>query len=160
MSDEGKRIDKFIPYFFIIFFAIIFIADFSFVYIAKKNWRGVYTEGGYKKGKDYNKTIEAVKKQKKLGWKSELKYQKIGKNIALLTACIRDKNGKKIQNAKLRAKIIRPTQGGFDFMQDFIAKNKCYEAKVSFPLSGQWDIEIQAFKDDQVFQSVKRYVVR
>ncbi len=160
MNKKGKKIDKYIPYFFFIFFGIIFIADFSFVYIANKTWRGVYTEGGYKKGKNYNDTINAVNEQNKLGWKSETKYKKVGKNLAILTACLQDKNKNYIKNAKIQAKIVRPVQEGYDFKVDFVPKNNCYESKVSFPLQGQWDIELRAFKDGKVFQKVKRYIVR
>lgn len=155
-----KKIDKFIPYFFIVFFVIIFIADFSFVYIAKKNWRGVYTEGGYQKGKDYNKTIKAKKEQESLGWKIDLKYKKIANNFANLKSCLKDKNNKIIKNAKLKAKITRPTQEGYDFIVDFMPQNNCYETKVNFPLKGVWDVEIQAFYDKKTFQYVKRYIVR
>lgn len=159
-NKNSKKIDKFIPYFFIIFFAIIFIADFSFVYIAKKTWRGVYTDQSYEKGKNYNKSLEAVKKQKELGWNLSLKYQENGKNSAILISCLKDKNNNLIKDAKLKAKISRPTQEGFDFVQDFIQENGCYQAKINFPLQGQWDVEIQAFQGKNVMQMIKRYVVR
>lgn len=142
------------------FFAIVFAINFTYIYISQKTWRGIYTPDSYRKGLEYNKTLEYVKSQKELGWILEIKYVNSQNNAGELTACLFDKNHRAIKNAKLVAKIIRPTQEGYDFTQDLIPKNNCYFTKINFPLKGQWIFEIQAFKDDNVFQEVKRYVVQ
>lgn len=142
------------------FFAVVFAVDFSYIYIAQKTFRGVSTQNSYQKGLEYNKTLEYVKSQKDLGWMIEAKYKNKGKNAGELTACLFDKNHIVIKDAKLLVKIIRPTQEGFDFKQDLLPQNNCYFAKINFPLKGQWALEIQAFKDDNIFQEVKRYIVQ
>lgn len=157
---QKEQKSGFIPYIFFIFFGIVFLVDAAFIYASKKTWRGEFTESGYQKGKDYNKTILAVKKQKELGWKMDIGYKKIGENFAEIKVCVTDSLQKPLKNAKLVAKLIRPTQEGFDFKQDFMEKNDCYVSKIKFPLSGVWDTEIQVFKDKNVMQQVKRYVVR
>lgn len=142
------------------FFAVIFAINFSYIYIAQKTWRGVSTKDSYRKGLEYNKTLEYVKSQKELGWSFEIKYINHAKNTGDLRVCLLDKNNQNIKNAKLVAKITRPTQEGFDFMQDLMPQNNCYFAKINFPLKGQWIFEIQAFKEDNIFQEVKRYIVQ
>ncbi len=142
------------------FFAVIFAINFTYIYIAQKTWRGVATQNSYQKGLEYNKTLEYVKSQKQLGWISQIKYINSTKNAGALTVCLLNKNHRPIKNAKLVAKIIRPTQEGYDFAQDLMPQNNCYFTKINFPLKGQWVFEIQAFKGDDVFQEVKRFVVQ
>lgn len=142
------------------FFTVIFAINFIYIYFSQKTWRGVITQNSYQKGLQYNKTIEYVKSQKQLGWTSQIKYINSAKNAGELTACIIDKNNQPIKNAKLVAKIMRPTQEGYDFSQDLMPQNNCYFAKINFPLKGQWIFEIQAFKGDDIFQEVKRFVVQ
>ena len=142
------------------FFAVVFAVNFTYIYISQKTWRGIKTKDRYQKGLEYNKTLEYVKSQKKLGWAFDVEYINGGKNAGELTACLLDKNHQPIRNAKLVAKIIRPTQEGYDFAQDLMPRNNCYFARINFPLNGLWVFEIQAFKGDDVFQEVKRYVVQ
>jgi nitrogen fixation protein FixH len=143
-----------IPYIFITFFAIIFAVNFFYIYLANKTWRGISTENSYQKGLDYNSAIKARQAQKKLGWSLGIKYEK---NI--LEACLKNKNYF-IKDAKLTAKITRPTQEGYDFTQDLSLDGNCYQTAVDFPLKGQWDIEIQAFRGADIFQEVNRIVVQ
>ena len=158
MTNTNKK--SFIPYFFSIFFGIIFTIDATFIYIAKKTSSGVQTQDSYKKGINYNETLQAVKKQQALGWKIDMKYQENGKNAAILYVKLLNKNGATIKNAKIIGNFVRPTQAGYDFKQYFLNDHNHYYTKINFPLQGVWDIEIQAFKDDFVFQEVKRYIVR
>ena len=143
-----------------VFFAVVFAVNFAYIYISQKTWRGIYTQNSYQKGLEYNKTLEYVKLQKKLGWILNTKYTNGKQNAGELTACLFDKNHHAITNAKLVVKIIRPTQEGHDFTQDLIPQNNCYFTKINFPLKGQWIFEIQAFKGDNIFQEVKRYIVQ
>lgn len=150
----------FIPYLFLIFFAVIFMVDGFYIYLANKSWRGLYTENAYQKGIKYNETLEYVKLQKKLGWQFESNYVNKGNNLGELTVCLSDKVGKKITAAKIIVQFKRPVEAGKDFKQELMPQNNCYFGKIQFPLKGQWEFEIQAFSGDNVFQMVKRYVVR
>lgn len=154
--EENKKKSR-IPYLFFIFFAVIFAVDGIYIYLAKKTWRGLATEDGYQKGLHYNQTIEAVKKQQELGWKSEIKRD--GK---ILRFSLKDKKNNLIKNAKVIAKITRPVQEGYDFEQELIfdAKNSAYIAKIDFPIKGQWDIDIIASVGDIIYQDSKRIVLQ
>ncbi len=159
MSEDNKKAG-FIPYIFIIFFAVVFAINGFYIYISQKTWRGVATQDSYHKGLKYNETLEYVKSQKELGWNFKIKFLNRTNNLAEVTVCLLDKNKNHIKNAKLVAKLKRPTQEGYDFTQNFIAQNNCYYAKINFPLKGLWDVEIQGLKGDDVAQVVKRYVVQ
>jgi nitrogen fixation protein FixH len=151
-----------IPYFFFIFFGIFITVDLFYIYIAHKNWRGIATENSYEKGLKYNQTIKAKKEQENLGWQLQIKYQKITSKQGDLKIKLLDKNGQSIKNAKIKAKITRPTQDGYDFKSNltFNSKEQNYQSYVKFPLIGQWDVEIIAQKNDNFFQDLKRFVIQ
>ncbi len=149
-----------IPYFFVAFFAVIFIVDFSYIYISQKTWRGIATQNSYQKGLNYNQTIEAVKNQKSLGWKIDVKYRGDGNKNGVLTVILLDKNSAIIKDAKIIVNFKRPIQEGFDFSKNLEFFGNKYETKIQFPLKGQWIFEVTAQKNDQILQEVKRYVVQ
>lgn len=149
-----------IPYVFVGFFAVIFAVDTTFVYLAKKTSSGVHTKNSYYKGLHYNDSLALAKKQRELGWDLRLKYEKIGKNIGLVRAVLRDRDGNLIKDAHLKAILRRPTLSVHDFSEEFVENGDFYELRVTFPMPGAWDVEVQAFRGDDVMQKVKRYVVR
>ena len=159
MSQNKQKPSK-IPYLFFAFFGVIFVVNMFYIYIAQKSWRGVVIEKSYQRGVDYNKTIELAKKQKKMGWKVEMRFKNLGNNSGILRVLIRDKNSKLIKNANIRAYFKRPTQDGFDFNMPMIFSDGVYQARISFPLKGQWDFNLEINRGLDVFYAAKRYIIR
>ncbi|MCE3255810.1 MAG: fixH [Rickettsiaceae bacterium] len=153
---------KAIPWFFAIFFSTFIIVDIIYITIAEKTWRGVYTEDGYQKGLKYNQSIEAVKNQENLGWDLQIKYQPTKNKAGTLQVDLLDKNHERITDAIVTAKIRRPVQEGADFSLPlkFDPATSSYKSAIEFPLIGQWDLEIIAKKNGDIYQQVKRIVVR
>ncbi len=160
--NQSPQKSKLIPWIFVIFFSTFIIVDIAYITVAEKTWRGIATEDGYQKGLKYNQTIAAVKEQKELGWKLQIKYQPQATKIGVLSVELLDKNNQKINDAKLTANIKRPVQEGKDFSVDlkFDPATKSYNSAIEFPMIGQWDVEIAARKDGNVYQDVKRLVIK
>ncbi|MES2676800.1 MAG: FixH family protein [Pseudomonadota bacterium] len=156
-----KRV-KFIAWIFAAFFSTFIIVDIFYITLAEKTWRGLATEDGYQKGLKYNDTIEAVKTQKQLGWKLQINYQFEKTKTGILQVKLSTKNHQEIIDAQITANIKRPVQEGKDFSVDlkFDTKTQSYNSKVEFPMIGQWDVEIVARKNGNVYQDIKRLVVR
>jgi len=57
--------DKLIPWYFVIFFLVLFIVDGIFVYLATSTHTGVVTENAYEKGLRYNEVIERARAAEK-----------------------------------------------------------------------------------------------
>lgn len=118
------------------------------------------TDDSYQKGIHYNDTISQVKKQRDLGWKMQIKYNRLDEKNGALDVKLSDKNSLPIPDANIYANLKRPTQEGFDFKVPLIFLNNSYQAKISFPLKGQWDVEVVVAKGEDTFQEVKRYVIQ
>ncbi len=156
MNNKPSRI----PYFFFAFFAVIVAVNFTYIFIAKKTWTGLATENSYQKGLHYNRSIEEAKEQKSLGWSADIKYNSAESKKGDIVVVLKDKNSKTIQGAKVSVNFKRPTQEGYDFKKNLEEKDGTYRANISFPLRGQWDIEILAIKNQKAFQETKRYVIQ
>ncbi len=149
-----------IPYFFFVFFAVIFAVNIFYIYISKKTWSGVVTEDSYHKGLHYNQILSDEKKQKELGWQMKISYKNLGNGTGDLRVFVQNKNHQKISDVEVTAYFRRPTQEGFDFSQKLEFKNGEYVAKINFPLRGQWEFKVNATKAEDSFQETKRYVVQ
>lgn len=147
---------------FLAFFSTFIIVDIFYITMAEKTWRGLATEDGYQKGLKYNETLKAVKTQKNLGWKLDIKYTPTSAKQGGLQVKLFDKDNQEIRDAKLSVKVKRPVEEGHDFSIDlkFNPETSSYNSKATFPLIGQWELETIAVKNSDIFQEVKRIVVR
>lgn len=151
-----KQKNNSFPHYFIVFFVILIILDSVFVYLATSTHRGVVTENAYNQGLNYNKIIEASKKQNDLNWKSEIIYQDDFLNFYL-------ENEKKdsFDGASVTAFLVRPTQTGYDFSIKLEKqRNGKFQKLIKFPLKGQWDVKILVIWNKHKYQTIKRILIK
>ena len=140
--------DKWIPWYFVLFFVVIAILDGSFVYMAVSTQTGVVTEQPYEKGLAYNDVLEKAKTQPKL--ENKASYSDGVLRWAL-----------PIKNASVTATIIRPVQDGYDFDVVLVpTDNGIYEARIKTPLKGLWTAKLKAKWDNQEFQTTHDFIAR
>ena len=157
MTEEKKRSK--IPYIFFAFFGVVIAVNIFYIYVAKKSWRGLATENSYQKGLNYNGILKVFEKQKDLGWDVKAKYIRSDKKSGSIHVDIFNKEKKLITDATVTVIFRRPVQDGFDFIQELKFSDGTYQAKITFPMSGQWDVDISIVKDTDNFHEVKRYVI-
>jgi nitrogen fixation protein FixH len=146
--------DKWIPIYFVIFFAVVALLDGFFVYKAVSTQTGLVTEHAYKKGLAYNDVLAKAKSQPRITQKPS--YQ----NGTLRWQLI-DENGQAITNADVTAKIIRPVQSGYDYKLSFAHHGQgIYEAAVNAPLTGHWVAELNGQWDEKSFQTSYDFVTK
>lgn len=152
-----RKSDRWIPWYFVAFFAVLFVFDGIFVYIATATHTGVVTDDAYNKGLAYNETVAAAEAQSALGWQGDIKYSTAG----TLTFTLADKHGAPLEGAFVGAEAIRPTQEGLDFTLELseIAPG-IYETEAEFPLKGQWDVRLFVQWNQQQFQQSSRLHVK
>lgn len=148
--------DKWIPWYFVAFFVVVAIVNAIFVTEAISTFRGVVTEHPYQEGLAYNQVVADVTAQEALGWKGVIKQ-----DGDTLSFTFHDKKGMAITQAKVKADFVRTTQVGYDFSVPLHAKEGgVYQAKVHFPLKGQWHVRIIAQWNQQPYQQTKLIMVK
>ena len=143
--------DKWIPWYFVAFFAVIAILDGIFVYVAISTHTGVTTENAYEKGLAFNENFEKFRAQPKL--QEQLCFEN-----GVLHWNVKDEAGRPLGNARVIAKIIRPVQDGYDFeiTLDYMRRG-VYEAKLDLPLKGLWKAKLNCTWDDQHYQTTHSF---
>lgn len=136
--------------------------DIAYIYTANNTWRGVVTEDSYQKGLNYNRNLTTAKAQKSLGWNIHINYKALKNRLGIVQVKLSDKDHNSIKDAIITAKITRPTQQGYDFSVNLVfnSQNNSYDSKIFFPLIGQWDIEVKAIKNSDLYQDGKRLIVQ
>ncbi len=150
------KYDKFIPWYFVIFFVFLVIINGFFIYKAVDTHTGVIDKNYYETGIKYNNILEQEKKQKELGWQAELKLV----DNAKLYLTLLDKDKNQITGAEVTADVIRPTKSGYDFKIKFKEVGGVYISSLNFPLKGIWDINIKAHKENDEFKYIKRITIK
>ncbi len=162
--DEGAMIaarDKkrsLIPLIFFAFFAVVLSANGALIYFALSSWTGLETRNHYLKGVDYNRTLEAVRAQEKLGWTVESAVAGQGvKGHFSVSLVLRDRGGRGIDDASVKVSFERPTQYGLDQEVELTRSGAgIYSGQVALPVAGQWNLRHLVWRGAETHQTVER----
>ena len=149
-SAEMQPRDRWIPWYFVLFFVVIGVVNAVMVTLAIRTHTGMVTEHPYEKGLAYNEVVAAEAAQKKLGWKGEINVSK-----DTLYFNLRDANGKPLKVENASAHFSRPTQAGMDV--DVPLTNG--QAQMDLPVKGLWEVRVFAKHGDKTYQQSKRVVI-
>lgn len=158
---DAARQDRWIPWAFVGFFAVVLAANGALVYFAAASWTGLDTEEHYIKGLAYNRTLEDVARQRALGWTGTLAMRRAAGDGFDLVLELRDANGRALSGGTARANFVRPTHAGFDFSVDLAARGAGrYRGAVAPPLPGQWEVRVTLRHPSGEFRMTQRMTVR
>ena len=152
--------DRWIPWYFVMFFAVVFSVLGGMVYMALHTYTGVTTKNSYEKGLAYNKAIEAEAQQEALGWRGELRLTPDAAGEARVDFSLRDADGKPIEKADVKLMMVRPTRDGMDqstVMQ--MAADGHYTVAIHLPAQGLWEARLAVMAQGKNYQMTKRVVV-
>ena len=144
------RKDKLIPWYFVIFFAVIMTVDGVMATLAIRTNSGLVTDHAYEKGLAYNQVVSAKNAQDALGWKTDIAWD--GKRVNVV---LHDKKKDVIQPEKMQVRFTRPAQPGMDFEVDLLQQ----DGRVEFPAKGAWDARFYITYQGHEYQQPKRLVV-
>jgi nitrogen fixation protein FixH len=148
--------DKWIPWYFVVFFVVLIVIDGTMVTIAVKTQTGTITDHPYEKGLAYNQVVKDSDMQAALGWKGNIDF-KDGE----ISFTLKDKTGHAISADKVLASFTRPTQAGMDFTQPMqISEGTYFILKPAFPVKGLWEVRVYVESKAGQFQHSKRIVVQ
>lgn len=162
MSDpvECKPIDRWLPWLFFVFFAVVLSVNGIMIYVAASSWTGVETRQHYIKGRDYNRTLDAVARQTARGWNAGLSIEAKARDHVRLDLTLLDARKHSVAGADVSARFVRPTHEGFDVeihLDDDGAGR--YVGELRAPLPGQWDVRVVARHPSGDFRITRRVVV-
>jgi nitrogen fixation protein FixH len=157
---ESKPIDRWMPWLFVLFFAVVFAVNGVMVYFAAASWTGLMSPHYYIKGLDYNDTLKEVAREKALGWTGVLATKSDAHGLVRVDLSLTDARKLALAGATVTARFVRPTSEGHDFritLDDYGRGH--YMGKAQTPLPGQWDVYIEAKHPSGIYHVTRRIVV-
>lgn len=159
-STESRPSDRWLPWLFVVFFAVVLSVNGVMVYFAASSWTGIETKQPYIKGRDYNRTLDAVAEQNARGWNAGLSIEVQDRDHVRLDLTLTDSGKHALAGADVLARFIRPTHEGHDVevsMNGYGAGR--YVGILQAPLAGQWDVRVLARHPSGDFRITRRIVV-
>ncbi len=142
-----------IPWTFVGFFLVVFAVNGALVWFALSSWTGLETDHPYERGLVYNRALEAAREQAALGWRADFRFDQSGQRHGTLELGLTDRDGARLQGAKVDAELVRPTEEGHDFALDLSESEPGrYRAEVELPLAGQWEVRLAARARGEVYR--------
>lgn len=148
---------RWVLWWFLGFFLVFSSVDGLMVWLATSTQRGVVTEDAYEKGLAYNRTIAAKEAQEALNWTSQLSHTPPHGLTQTLTLNLQNAERQALAGATASLHAVRPVQDGMDFhvpMSESLPGQ--YEAAVTFPLPGVWDVYLDVHSNGLSWQTHKR----
>lgn len=156
-GDQPPRWSKAIPWMFVGGFAIVVAVNGALIYFAQSSFSGLETEHAYDRGLTYNRTLEAAAAQEKLGWRGDIALSDAIDGKRTLTVLFADKLERPIDDLKVEAHLLRPSNAGMDVNLTLAGQgNGRYVADLALPAPGQWDIRIVARDTEHSWQKSER----
>ena len=127
------------------FFGVVLLTNTVFIYLALDTFSGLSTEDAYRRGLEYNETLEARAEQRALGWSGLVSYEERDGAAGLLTAVLTDRTGMPLADLQVSGQVRRPTHEGHDLEVTLVQSGAgTYTSEIELPLRGQWDVRLVA----------------
>jgi nitrogen fixation protein FixH len=130
------------PYFIFGSFIVVLIVNFTYIIIANKTWRGLWTENSYQKGLNHNDALKKAENQKKLGVKILTNVIKNSDNKFFIETFVKDRNNNFITNLAILYRLKYLPDSKYDFTLDSkFASSISRYANLTLEKNGYWQIE-------------------
>lgn len=122
-----------------LFFGTIIAANMTLTWFALGSWSGLVAKNGYVASLEFNQREAEIEKQKKLGWKSQLRTES-----GHLLFSIKNANGEPLSGLKLTASAGRPTTEKWDMTLNFRETDPGRYLAARPKQPGQWLVDLVA----------------
>ncbi|MBF0622218.1 MAG: FixH family protein [Magnetococcales bacterium] len=132
------------PVAIILFFVVVFIANFALVYLAQSSWTGLTTENHYEKGLAYNDVIAAQQAQNAMEWHVDLVVKPLEANRdERLVIRILDRQDMPVTGVEVDGVLFRPVPSGYDKPLKLVEQDAgVYATDLKIDLAGNWDVKL------------------
>jgi nitrogen fixation protein FixH len=126
-------------------FGVITAVNMALIVFALRTFTGETQPKSYATGLDFNRTLEAVAAQRRLGWQVSGEVAPAGPGAIDIALTYRDDTGTPLTALNVAAEVSRPTTEGYDVGQALIHRGDgVYAGRLSVPLPGQWQVRVSA----------------
>lgn len=149
MGMAVKSFDRWIPFYFVLFFVVIAAVDGIFIYLAVSTQTGVVTDRAYENGLAFNEMLARAAKQDRLGIQQHATFKD-----GILVWDLNNRDGSPLTGARVTAHLFRPVASGHDFTVDVPALTPGrYQTRLALPMHGEWAVRLKAEWNTHQYQT-------
>lgn len=148
--------DRWIPLTFCAGLLVVVIVNGAMVAIGLSTWPGVTAQDHYRKGLDYNRHLDVLEEERRLGWKATARLERVGNN-AEISVDVVDAQGAPLKTGTVTALLQRPTHEGMDRTMPLkVTGAGRWSALVEDLAAGQWDLDLDIRSGDGRYRTRQR----
>ncbi|MDQ6989541.1 MAG: FixH family protein [Mariprofundaceae bacterium] len=145
-------------------FATIFVVNYGFISVALNTNPGLVTEEYYKYGLQQNKIGKQYRKQEARGWQVQLNFNPDWaiNQAQLIQLVVTDQYSQTISGGQAELTAYRPSDAKADVAISLVetAETGIYEAQLSLPIQGVWDMNVLFRKGEEKHMLNQRIVIQ
>ncbi len=126
-------------------FAVVLTMNITFITLALSSFTGEDVPDAFSRGVAYNEILSDRAAQRDLGWTVSSETRAVSERTIAIQLTLLDRDGSAVSGASMAGLVRRPTNEGVDqeiSLSEISAG--IYETQVAVPLSGVWDLRIEA----------------
>lgn len=131
----------------IAFFGVVIVVNATMAVLASKSWTGLVVKNSYVASQKFNEELEAARKQKALGWKSDIAYSR-----GVLSITLADKNGEAVILDGLFGVAGRPTSESQDRSFQLAHRGRGTYSAYLYLDDGIWDVRVAGSLGDTAYR--------
>jgi nitrogen fixation protein FixH len=154
MSTTLASRGRYIPWLFVLGFALVVAVNGTMIWFAVGSFSGLYTPKPRDRGLHYNDVITAQQGRDALGWRIESRWQPESHRLDLT---LFDRDGRPLAGAHATVELVRPAENRppLNIAMTFVGPGQL-SGTVDLPARGNWDIDIVIERDGQRFAQTRR----
>lgn len=149
------------PYYLFAIFAIVVVVNLVYIFIANKTWRGIYTSGSYQKTSDYNKILEKIQEQRRLGFMIKNDIKKVSDNSFRIETFLTDLNNQVMSGIKVLYILKYLPDAKYDQgLEGRVQANSLSYVNFKLEHAGTWELETAVSYNDKVIQDIYYFIIK
>ena len=136
------------------FFLVIFAVNGVFVYVSLNSHPGVISEDAYRKGLDYNRTLERADRQNARGWQTAVTL-----DGGIVVVSLKDRKGTPLTGLDVRGQARRPVHDRSDTALVLRETAPGRYSAATGLTSGRWELAVTAVAQDLPDYRIERSIV-
>jgi nitrogen fixation protein FixH len=154
MSTTLASRGRYIPWLFVLGFALVVAVNGTMIWFAVGSFSGLYTPKPRDRGLRYNDVLTAQQSRDVLGWRIDSKWQPESHQLDL---ALFDREGRPLAGARATVELVRPAEKRppLSIAMAVVGPGQL-AGTVDLPARGNWDIDIVIERDGQRFAQTRR----
>jgi len=142
-------------------FLIVFGVNGALAYFALKSDTGLVSEHPFELGNGYNRVLQEAAAEDALGWRGAATFSPAHGLTGSIIATLHDASDLPLAGLSVTATVVRPVEPLPPQVLTLDATGRGeYAAPITLLRPGQWELRITAKRGSDMFQFVRRVVVR